>query len=127
MSSTLSSRRLSGAAAASSTMPRDRAGIASGSELWRLRRVSRWWGGSGDADCPGQRDVVVHVAQLCGAVNHLAAGERDRGAGLVMEHEALLEPRLLGRICTVAARREPVVPQPVDVRVVEPEDRVARG
>src|SRR5215211_1749395 len=44
-----------------------------------------------------------------------------------MEDERLVEPRRLRGVGASASEGEPVVPEPVDVGVVKPEDRIERG
>jgi hypothetical protein len=63
---------------------------------------------------------------LAHRVDDLGAGQIDRMSGLVVEGEGGVQPRGVGRVGPASALLDPVVPEPVDIGVMQPEDRVLR-
>src|SRR4051794_5846909 len=87
--------------------------------MQRPRPRPRWPWPRPPNDC-----VVVVVIELGDGVLDTAIGKRCRHAADVHEPKRLVHPRWICRI-TVVLRPEP--PDPVDVGVVQPEDRVLSG
>src|SRR5580700_7583630 len=73
-------------------------------------------------------NVLVLIAQgRRGGVEHLLWGDRHRGAGGIVELKDLTEPDSVGWVLVRRIAAQPDLPQPIDIRVMQPKYGVKPG